>query len=154
MKNTKPTDGFALVEMLIVIAVMGIILMPVATAFTQSLRAIRASKSRQTAAMLGQQCLELMRSTVKYNILPEDGRSIRCDGSDIGGGPYSFGEPHETYDYTTSVKQVENTGGDLPLKMIRIRVIYPAVFHDGTRCISTVDCGSSDWDYTSFLAKR
>ncbi|MFB6345506.1 MAG: prepilin-type N-terminal cleavage/methylation domain-containing protein [bacterium] len=155
MLNTARTDdGFTLVEVLIALAVMGIIMMPVANLVSQSLKTIRSSKSRKTAAKLAQECLGLIRSTVQYGSLPTGGESISCDGSSTGSEPYSFDAPYGKYDYVTSVKKVENNGGKLPLKMVRIRVLFPATFHEGKRCISTTDCGSSDWDYNTLIAER
>lgn len=149
---TDGKQGFSLLELLVVMAVLGIIMVPMINAFSQSFQATRIARMRQTGTMLAQNCLAQLRSTVEYSNIPTGNTSVSCDGSTTGNSRYQFGSNYPEFSYETSAEQMANTGGGLDLKLVRIRVYFPGGFTQGERCISTTSCNS--WDFTTFVALR
>lgn len=152
---TSPNNqsGFSLIELLIAMAVIGVLLIPLTSTFTFSLESIRHSKNRQRATMLAKDCLSRLRSTVEFSNLPSAGGSIQCDGATGGSPPFEFADPNDDIDYWTSVSTAGNTGGVL-IKEVNIRVRFSSPFHGSGACITNVDCSGTAWDFTTLVSQR
>lgn len=140
-----------MIELLVAMAIIGVMLVPMVNAYTFSMKSLRHSKNRQLAAMLGKDCLAKLRSTVPFSALPTGGSSIKCDGSAPGGDPYSFPEPNADFEYETQVSDI-NTSGGPSMRLVRIRVRFPTPFHTAGSCVSGPAC--SAWDFTTLMAER
>ncbi|MFB6344605.1 MAG: prepilin-type N-terminal cleavage/methylation domain-containing protein [bacterium] len=142
--------AFSLIELMVAMAMMGALLIPMVVAYSQSLKSIRFSRHRQTATMLGKDCLSRLRSTVSFADLPV-GSSVSCSGDTTGEDVYTFNHPYTDYKYETQVEEVTNSGGQV-LKRINLKVKFNTPYDSSRQCISGADC--NDWDFTTFRAKR
>lgn len=143
-------NGFSFLELMIVLAVMGIVLTPMIQTFYRTFQAGRSAQFRQKATYLSQDCMAQLQKTVEFNALPssESGESISCDGSTKGESEYNF-KSDNSFSYETMVSSVN--GGNA-LKQIRIRVHLPGSSQSENRCITSSDC--SDWDFSTLVAEH
>lgn len=142
--------GFSLLELLIAMALMGVLLIPLVTIFTNSLRSTRSTMQRKKANQLMGSCLASLRSVAKFSEL-DDGSSTSCDADSASGNPYSFESPHSDFEYFTEVDQQADTSGR-NIKVVNIRVRYESPLHGDRRCITDPDC--SDWDASTVVSKH
>lgn len=138
--------GFSLIELLIVLAMLGVMLLPLVSAFTRSIRYVETARKRKVASNLMWSCLSSIRSVASYSQLPTG--SVDCVGQTRGDDPRAF-RSNSNFEYETQVRTLTQDSGR-SLKRIDIRVRYPS--GDGMRCLTDVEC--KKWDATSVVSKR
>lgn len=151
MLKVSKEDGFSLIELLVVMAILGIVTIPLVNVFAQSIRYLQSSKRKKVAGQVANSCLSKLRSVVEFSKLPDNGLTS-CEGA-TGSSWYTYSRPSSavTYEYKARSEKVADVSGR-EVKLIKIKVRYPSRTGGNKRCLSTKDC--SKWDISTLVAKR
>lgn len=135
-KRLRNNKGFTLVEVILSVAIFGIIVIPLSTAFSQSIRINASARDRLAANQLAQQYLE--QEYAQDYIVP----GTRTDNAVVAGVNYTVQTQVEAYSAsgTDPVYKYPETGNNIPAPDVNL------TFTGGTS-------GSYDYDVSSYLTR-
>lgn len=148
-----PCDrGLTLVEVLVAMALIGITLVPMVSAHTYFSRVTSETHHRMIAAGLARRCLSHLKATVEYDALNGSTGCTTTRGD--------FNPPHDDFHYEIHVDRLVGPGPASELKVIRIKIMFPAMFGDRYRTLSCTGgvgmdgSGCDRWDRVTALSPR
>jgi len=151
MKLSRSEDGFSLIELLAAIVILGLLSGPMVNSYVKSFQRATESHRLNRANMLARQKAEQMAGTIFYSQLSSQNKAD-CQLP----APYDSdaGTTKSVYDCKVKVSKVDAKQGNVELKKIEVRIIFPSP-RGGLRtgqCAGTTNCAKPD--IVTYVASR
>lgn len=153
-ERTSPRSsqaGFSLIELLVTIAILGIIMGPMVSAYVFAMQTSIDAQRRSKAVMLANWKVEQLRAEKGFSGL-ETGTTDKSSCSLPA--PYNSSDKGIEYNCEIIVEEVSGTDPNFAAKKVEIKIFYDSVVTGNERtitCGDASDCNAAD--YATYLSK-